>query len=203
MPRLTSGWQVVGETDVVSTRFLRVSNRVVRYGEDPAEHHFTVSHDPDYIQVVALTASGRAVLIEQDHVAEGWSLQCIAGNTRGYASPQEAAQRELDQEGGWGAREWHQLGVHVPQMDRIISATPGTDGAKRCTMFLALGLSPTPQKLEPTEKLRVHLLPWETVVECALTGLPVPGVGLPILDCGSRLAIILADRLMAPMPRKT
>ncbi|MEK7540220.1 MAG: NUDIX hydrolase [Patescibacteria group bacterium] len=179
---------------MVSTRFLRVSDRVVRYGEDPTEHHFTVSHDPDYIQVVALTAGDQAVLIKQDHVAEGWSLQLIAGNTRGFETPQAAARAELGQEGGWCAKDWHYLGVHVPQTDRIISATPGTDGAKRCHMFLARGLTPTPQRLEPTEQLQVHLVPWEVVLDCTFSGHPVPGTGLPILDCGSRLAIILADR---------
>lgn len=201
MPRSRSGWRVVGEEPIADNGFVRVTQRVVTYGEHPAEHGFLVTHEWDYIQVVALTAEGQAVLVEQDHVAEGWGLQLIAGNTRGFKNPQAAARAELGQEGGWRAKEWYELGVHVPQTDRIISATPGTEGAKRCTMFLALGLRPTPQRLGPTEKLKVHLLSWQVVVNCALTGQFVPEVGLPILDCGSRLAIILADRHLNALRR--
>lgn len=196
MPRSNSRWIVLSETDVINNPFVRVAERVVRWGEESTEHRFTVYHDPDYIQVVALTTDGQAVLIAQDRVAEGWSLELIAGNTRGSASPQVAAVRELGEEGGWRAKHWCLLGTHVPQTDRIISATPGTDGAKRCTMFLATGLEPTAQRLDPQEKIRVHLVPKELAFQAAVTGDPVPDIGLPILDCGSRLALILAERFI-------
>lgn len=198
MPRAQSRWTVVRETTVeaASNRFLRVAERVVTWGEDAQEHSFVVSHDPDYIQIVGITQEGQVVLIVQDHIAEGLSCQLIAGNTRGCATPEEAAKKELGEEGGWRAKTWVRLGEHVPQTDRIISATEGTDGAKRCTMFLALGLEPTAQKLEPTEKIQVRLVSPESAFTSALTGSPVPGIGLPIMDCGSRLALLLAQRYL-------
>lgn len=202
MPRITSGWRVVGEEPIADNGFVRITQRVVRYGDGEVEYSFLVTHETDYILVVGLTDKGQAVLITQDQVAEGWSLQLIAGNTRGFATPLAAARAELGQEGGWCAKNWHYLGVHIPQTDRLISATPGTDGAKRCHMFLALGLTPTPQRLEPTEKLQVCLVPWQVVVDCAFSGHAVPGPGLPILDCGSRLAIVLADRYINTILRR-
>lgn len=201
MPRANSRWRVVRETPVVDNGFVRVAERVVTWGEDPQEHSFTVTHDPDYIQVVGITTGRQVVMIVQDHLAEGVVLQLIAGNTRGCRSSQEAAQKELGEEGGWRARRWHLLGTHVPQTDRIISATPGTDGAKRCTMYLATGLQPTDQRLEDTEKLQVHLVPLEVAFSAALTGNPVPDIGLPIMDCGSRLALILAERFLISFPQ--
>lgn len=196
--RSQSGWQLVERIDNGSTSYLGNEIWMVQHHSYPAERvdDYSIQVGDDYVQVVGITATGRAVLIIQDRVANGPSLEVVAGGIKKGQTPEQAAREEFGDESGWKARKLVYLGSHVPQTDRIVSRTDGNNGAKRCHMFLALGLSPSAQKLESTEKIRPILVPWETALAAAETDDIVPPLPLPLEDTGSRIIILLADRYL-------
>jgi len=193
--RDNSGWEILEKRDNGSTPYLGAEIWTVHHKSDPPEvtSEFSIIREPDYVQVVGRTDDGQAVLIEEDHVANGRDLQVTAGSIKEGQTPEQAAADEFSSETGWAAERFVYLGTHVPQTARVVSRTPGNNGAKRCHMFLALSLSPTHQSLEDTEKIKPVLIPWNVAVHAARTGDTVPDVGLPIDDGGSRLILLLAD----------
>lgn len=196
--RSRSGWAVLDVIDNGSTRFLGNETWLIRHRSYTANQvdEYSIQRGNDYVQVIGLTETGRAVLIIQDRVANGPSLEVVAGGIKKGQSAEQAAHAEFGDESGWKARELVYLGSHIPQTDRIVSRTYGNNGAKRCHMFLALGLSPSPQKLGSTEKIQPILVPWETAVVAAITDDPVAPLDLPLEDTGSRIIILLADRYL-------
>lgn len=99
----------------------------------------------------------------------------IGGMDQGE-TPLQAAQKELQQEAGLLADEWHQLGSFAPYKGVSNELTH---------FFLAEGLTETPQELEPSEGITVHRLPLEEararIVEQE-TGDGQSMVGLMLLD---------------------
>jgi 8-oxo-dGTP pyrophosphatase MutT (NUDIX family) len=195
MNRSESGWEILARRDSGSTPYLGQEIWTVHHKSDSpgVYHEFQIILGKDYVQVVGCTGDGQAVLIVEDHVANGIDLQVVAGGIKEGQTPNQAADDEFSSETGWIAGRFVYLGSHVPQTDRFVSCTLGNDGAKRCHMFLALDLSPTSQRLEVTEKIRTVLIPWGTAVSAARTGGIVPEIKLPIDDGGSRLILLLAD----------
>ena len=198
MDRRKSGWEILEKRDNGSTPYLGQEIWVVHYKSDPPgmTSEFSIVLEDDYVQVIGYTDDGQAVLIVEDHVANGIDLLAVAGSIKEGQTPRQAADDEFSSETGWAAERFVYLGSHVPLTARLVSRTPGNNGAKRCHMFLALGLSPTSQRLEVTEKIRTVLVPWATAVHGARTGENVPDVKLPIDDSGSRLILLLADGFM-------
>lgn len=91
---------------------------------------------PDFTTVVAQTADGRFLCFRQTKYAVAGVALAPAG---GFLEPGEAplagAQRELLEETGHTAPEWHALGEF---------AVDGNRGAGRCYAFLARGAVPAP-----------------------------------------------------------
>lgn len=195
MPRSQSQWRCLDQRELLTTHYLTIEEWSMRHAADAAamRHAFTILRQRDYVQVAALTPAGQAVLILQDRVAEGPSLEVVAGHIEIGQTPEQAATQELADESGWHASELHYLGIHAPQTDRVVSATPGNDGAKRCHMFLARNVFKVSRAPEPGEKITPVLVPWHEAVSAAITGTTVAHVGLPIVDSGSRLILIVAD----------
>lgn len=198
MGRSTSGWQVLERQPILTTPFVSFENWKVRHRTDPGEttRDFSMVLARDYIGVVARTEEGKVVLLVEDHVADGLDLQIVYGAIQRGETPEAAARRETGEEAGWRAHTLVSLGTHIPQNDRIVSATEGSDGAKTCYTFLALGVRPHRQRLEGSEKIRPVLVPWEQAVAAAYSGEVIPEVGLALTDTGSRLSLILADRFL-------
>jgi len=195
MSRDKSGWEILGKRDNGSMKWLGQEIWLVHHESDPpgVTSEFQIILEDDYVQVVGCTDDGQAVLIIEDHVANGLDLLVVAGSIKEGQTPKQAADDEFSSETGWAVERFVYLGSHVPLTARLVSRTPGNDGAKRCHMFLALGLSPTSQRLEVTEKIRTVLVSWDTAVSTARTGENIPEIGLPIDDGGSRLILLLAD----------
>ena len=85
---------------------------------------------PDYVNVLARTPEGRFLCFRQTKYAiEGESLAPIGGYIEPGEAPLAAAQRELLEETGYSATEWHSLESYAVDSNR---------GAGKAHFFLAL-----------------------------------------------------------------
>jgi len=137
---------------------------------------------PDYANILARTADGRFLCFRQAKYAiEGESLAPLGGYIEPGESPLAAAQRELLEESGYIAPEWHDLGSYVVDANR---------GAGTAHFFLALDARldrpPVAEDLEAQELLlltraeleaalhsgQFKVLAWAAIVALGLQRLP-------------------------------
>jgi len=129
------------------------------------------------VTVLAVGVDRRVVVTRQwiyvHHEAQ-WRLP--AGRIDRDESPEDAARRELREETGYSAETWTALG----SINCADSLTNHRDHA-----FLASGLTPGEQRLEPGEAdLEVHRLPVGRVLDLTLGG--------EMPHAGSSFAVLLA-----------
>jgi 8-oxo-dGTP pyrophosphatase MutT (NUDIX family) len=119
---------------------------------------------PDWVNVVAVTVDGKAVLVRQfRHGTEETTLEIPGGAVDSSdRSPLAAAKRELREETGYVARRWTRLGVVDPNPAFQTNA---------CTTFLAEGahLAGDPDPDEG-EELEVVLVPVRRLKSLARQG---------------------------------
>ncbi len=86
---------------------------------------------PEYVNVVAVTEVGRFLCFEQvKYAVDGVALAPVGGYLEPGENPLVAAQRELQEETGYTAPEWINLGTY---------AVDGNRGAGMAHLFLAKG----------------------------------------------------------------
>ena len=89
---------------------------------------------PDYANVLARTTDGRFLCFRQvKYAVKGVSLAPIGGFLEPGEDPLRGAQRELLEETGYAANEWHDIGCSVVDANR---------GAGTAHLFLALNAEP-------------------------------------------------------------
>jgi ADP-ribose pyrophosphatase len=121
-----------------------------------------IIHHPGASAAVPLLADGRVVLIRQyRHAVGGYIYEVPAGKLNPGETPEECARRELEEE----------IGYRATSLTPLLSVftTPGfTD--ERIHLFLAGGLLPGRQALDPDEVLEVVTLPLEEALSWIATG---------------------------------
>ena len=117
---------------------------------------------PGAAVIVPITADGEVVLVRQYRYAVGaWLLVAPAGKLSPGEAPEACARRELEEETGWQAAQLAPLGS--------VWSSPGfTDEVLH--LFLARGLEPGSQALEPDELLSLETLPLEEATRMARDG---------------------------------
>jgi ADP-ribose diphosphatase len=127
-----------------------------------------VTADMDFIQhpgaaaMVPMLNQEEVILIRQyRHAIREFIWEIPAGTLDANESPLACASRELIEETGYSARDWHQLGTITP--------LPGCSD-ERIHTFLATDLQPAEQNLDKDEMLKVHRVKFEEALQMILKG---------------------------------
>lgn len=153
----TFPWKKLSETLLQKTKIFDLYAQRMRFPDGKTEADFFFIKCPAWTNVVALTDSGEIVLVKQfRHGIQEFCLETPGGLVdEGEDDILLAAQRELEEETGYVAREILPLGEVFPNPAMLNN---------RCTYFLALGVQKTkPQELEATEDISVEVLPLSQV----------------------------------------
>jgi ADP-ribose pyrophosphatase len=134
--------------------------------------HYTlengVTSDMDFIQhpgaaaMVPMINDEEVVLIKQyRHAIREFIWEIPAGTLDSNESPISCARRELIEEIGYSATDWHQLGTITP--------LPGCSN-ERIHIFLALDLKPAEQNLDDDEMINVHKMNFSEALQMIESG---------------------------------
>ncbi len=150
-------WVRVDQSTVCETRVFNVLRHTSRSPRTDRQHDFYVLDAGDWVNIIPLTDDDRVVLIRQyRHGIEDFTLEIPGGMVDDTdASPQVAAEREMLEETGYGARVLVPLGRIHPN--------PAIQ-ANYCHTFLARGATyATEPSFEGTEETEVVLEPLERI----------------------------------------
>lgn len=121
-----------------------------------------IVHHPGGAAAVALDAAGRVCLLRQfRHAAGGWVWELPAGKLEPDETPLETARRELAEEGGVCAGQWHELGRYL--------SSPGVF-TERIHLYLARALEPVPSAREAGEVFEVHWIALDQAIDWVDSG---------------------------------
>jgi ADP-ribose pyrophosphatase len=122
-------WSDIESQTLVETRVFAVRQVRRESPRDGLAHDFWVIDPPDWVNVVALTADGEVVLVEQwRHGTREVTLEVPGGMVDSGEDLEAAARRELLEETGYAAEHLERLGTVEPN--------PAIQ-SNRCTTFLA------------------------------------------------------------------
>jgi 8-oxo-dGTP pyrophosphatase MutT (NUDIX family) len=172
-------WEVLSSRTVLERRWLNISELHVRLANGHELNEFHLLESPEWASVLALTADQQVVLVRQWRQGAGRAaLELPAGVIDPNETALSAAQRELEEETGYVAREWHALMAVYPEPARHRT---------RAHFFVALGAEPSGKRgLEPSEVIDVELVPARELLPLFEAGEIVHGVHIG--------AILLAER---------
>jgi len=121
-----------------------------------------VVHHPGGAAAVALDSAQRVCLLRQyRYVADGWLWELPAGKLEVNEAPLVTAQRELAEEAGARASQWHSLGSYL--------SSPGVF-TEVIHLFLATDIAAAVRAHEPSEVIEVHWVALDEARRWALDG---------------------------------
>ena len=169
-------WQVLESKYSYRDRWLAVRSDTVRVSNGTILSPYHTIEFPEWVCAIALTPEREIVLIEEyRHGIERFSMELPCGTPD---DPNEdvltATKRELLEETGYAAQEWHALGSSTANTARQNN---------RVHAFLALDARKVAdQELDPGEVIRTHVVPWATFLADLAEGrLEIPGLHLAAL----------------------
>ncbi len=169
-------WQVLDSKYSYRDRWLAVRSDTVRVPNGTILSPYHTIEFPEWVCAIALTPEREIVLIEEyRHGVERLSVELPCGTPDDESEDVLAAtKRELLEETGYAAEEWHALGSSTANTARQNN---------RVHAFLALDARKVAdQALDPGEVIRIHVVPWDKfVAELADGRLEIPGLHLAAL----------------------
>jgi len=175
-PVVIEPWQVLESKYSYRDPWLAVRSDTVRVPNGTVLSPYHTIEFPEWVCAVALTPQQEILLIEEyRHGVKrlSFELPCGAPDHDGE-DVLDAMKRELLEETGFAAQEWHALGSSTANTARQNN---------RVHAFLALDVRRvSDQKLDPGEVIRAHLVPWaKFVADLAEGRLEIPGLQLAAL----------------------
>jgi ADP-ribose pyrophosphatase len=175
-PIVIEPWQVLESKYSYRDPWLAVRSDTVRVPNGTVLSPYHTIEFPEWVCAVALTPQQEILLIEEyRHGVKrlSFELPCGAPDHDGE-DVLDAMKRELLEETGFAASEWHALGSSTANTARQNN---------RVHAFLALDARRvSDQKLDPGEVIRAHLVPWaKFVADLAEGRLEIPGLQLAAL----------------------
>jgi 8-oxo-dGTP pyrophosphatase MutT (NUDIX family) len=168
-------WEVLDSTYSYRDRWLALRSDTVRVPNGTVLSPYHVLEFPEWIAAIALTPAREIVLIEEyRHGVRRPSFELPCGTAEAGEDFLAATRRELLEETGYAADDWHFLGASFPNTARQ---------SNREHVFLALDARKVAeQALDPGEMIRTHLVPWDRFLEDLDAGrLELPGLHLAAL----------------------
>jgi ADP-ribose pyrophosphatase len=105
-------WELISSRRVGSYSLFQVREDRVRVPRNGSEHTFHVAESPEGVTVLALTAAGELVLVQQfRNPLWGLTLETPSGVVDPGERPEDAALRELREETGFVAKRVRRLGT--------------------------------------------------------------------------------------------
>lgn len=164
---MTSGepsrWVRESERTLVSTRILDLRSERFRHPVRGTERDFVIVHAPDWVNVVAVTADERIVLVRQFRFGiNAFSLEIPGGVIEKDEDPVAAGIRELSEETGYGGAKVRLLGS--------VNPNPAIQD-NRCHFVLVEGAAPTDSTCwDDDEEIQVSTAPVAQVLALARNG---------------------------------
>jgi 16S rRNA (guanine(527)-N(7))-methyltransferase RsmG len=155
-------WETLGREEMVKTPVFGVA-RMHRRSPDGTEAKFFVAEMPDWVNVVAITPEEKIVLIRQYRQGtDSITLEIPGGVVDEGESYLETGIRELREETGYEADEYHQIGVVEPN--------PALQDNK-CATVVAIGARPTAAtNFDEHEEIEVVLASLEEAYDLVMRG---------------------------------
>jgi 8-oxo-dGTP pyrophosphatase MutT (NUDIX family) len=143
-------WEVVGQTEPVDYKVFSLYHHQAVHPRTKQAHKYVVIDCPSWINVIALTKEQKVVMIRQfRHGTKSVTLEIPGGMVDPGEAPLVAAKRELQEETGYIADEWIELGVVEPN--------PAIQ-TNRCWTFLALDVHQSSEtSFDPGEVIATEL----------------------------------------------
>ncbi len=156
-------WVTLGSEYLVRRPWLTARRDRVRLANGTVNDEYYVLEYPDWVNVIAVTADGKFIMIKQyRHGITGTSYEICAGCCERGEAPEQAARRELLEETGYGGGEWQRLLVIAPNASSMNNYT-------HC--YLAVGVKKISEiHLDPTEELEMFLLDGDEVFDLLQSG---------------------------------
>lgn len=156
-------WKTLKSDYIIKRPWLTARRDEVQLPNGVIHDEYYVLEYPDWINVIAEDTEGNLIIEQQWRHALGIvSSEICAGVIETDEKPLDAAQRELQEETGYGSGTWTKL--------MTISANPSTM-TNLCHCYLAKGVKPvSSQHLDRTEDIEFKLLPKERVFEMLKNG---------------------------------
>lgn len=162
-------------------RVIRVNIERVRLPNDRIAD-LEIIHHPGGAAIVALDHQQRVCLLRQyRHAAGGYIWELPAGKIDNREPPLQTAQRELAEEAGCMANNWHYLGEHF--------SSPGVF-TEVIHLYVATELTAIPNQPEDHEVFQVEWLPFEEALQMSYRG--------ELRDGKSLIGLFLAEHYLQP-----
>ncbi len=176
-------WRILTRELLVDRRWLRVYQERAELSNGHIIDDFHLVETPPWVAVVALTIEGELVFVDQYRRGfDGISRELPAGVIEPSEAPLDAARRELLEETGHVADEWHALATVAPEPSRSTS---------RAHLFVARGAHRVgAQSLDASEELSVHLVPVAEALDALEHGLVVHGTHIGALLLAERRGLL-------------